>query len=144
MRQCKQCGASFFCGEGFCTYCGEQMAPGAQREEPRQSRQDNCNQGSNDDGNWDFFAFTQAFSEQDTPPPIRMFRQSSWESIIAAVLAFTLGTFGVHWFFLGRQRRAFFYLIFFWTGIPTILGIVDGIMLLVNMGRNSYYGSWQR
>jgi len=126
------------------------MVSGAQREGPGQSHRNSYSHSSNDTGDWDFFAFKQAFSEKnDTPPPIKMFRQangtptgvSRWDSIVAAVLAFTLGTFGVHWFFLGNRRRAFFYLIFFWTGIPTILGIIDGIMLLCGTGRDGYYST---
>ncbi|MCL2579408.1 MAG: TM2 domain-containing protein [Oscillospiraceae bacterium] len=49
--------------------------------------------------------------------------------MIAAILAFLLGTFGAHWFYLGRPKRAIWYLLFFWTGIPTLIGFVEGFML---------------
>ena len=140
MRQCKQCGASFFSAESFCTYCGETIAPGAQREEPRQNHRNSYSQEPGSADNWDFFAFKQAFSEQNnTPPPINMFRRNRTNSIIAAILAFTLGTFGVHWFYLGRRQRGILYAVFFWTGVPTILGIIDGILLLAGLARNDYY-----
>ena len=142
MRQCKQCGATFFYAESFCTYCGEQVAPGAQREEPRQSRRDSYSRQPGGTDDWDFFAFKQAFSQQsDTPPPINMFRRSRVDTIIAAVLAFVLGTFGVHWFFLGRRRRGILYAVFFWTGVPTILGIIDGMLLLGGFARDRYFGA---
>jgi len=67
-----------------------------------------------------------------------MFRQSRWDRFIAAALAFVFGTFGVHWFFLGNRRRGAWYAIFFWTGIPTILGIIDGAMLLGGAVRDSF------
>jgi len=137
MRQCKQCGGTFLCGETFCTYCGEPLVPGATRKEPKEGRQKNYNRNSGD--NWDFSAFAQAFGDRsDSPPPIKMFRQNRWDRLVAAVLAFALGTFGVHWFFLGNNRRGVWYAIFFWTGIPTILGIIDGAMLLGGAVRDSF------
>lgn len=46
---------------------------------------------------------------------------------IAIVLALFLGGLGVHRFYVGRIRSGFLYLIFVWTFIPAILGIVDAI-----------------
>ncbi|HKL73746.1 MAG TPA: TM2 domain-containing protein, partial [Clostridia bacterium] len=43
---------------------------------------------------------------------------------IAALLAIFLGLFGVHKFYLGQKTAGIVYLIFFWTGIPEILGII--------------------
>ena len=50
---------------------------------------------------------------------------------IAAVLAILLGSLGIHKFYLGCKAVGFFYLIFCWTGIPAVLGVIDGIILLV-------------
>lgn len=50
--------------------------------------------------------------------------------IIAYMFAFTLGTFGAQKFYLGKYFKAFLYLIFFWTFIPLILGIIEGIQIL--------------
>ena len=134
MRQCKQCGATFLSGESLCAYCGEPLIPGAKRkDEPKDNRQNKKEYKHRPQGGqgWDFSAFGNEFSKQNTgPPPIKMFRRNRWDSFIAAALAFTLGTFGAHWFFLGNRRRGFWYAIFFWTGIPTILGIIDGAKLL--------------
>ncbi len=49
---------------------------------------------------------------------------------IAALLAIFLGLFGVHKFYLGQKTAGIIYLIFFWTGIPEILGIIEGIIYL--------------
>ena len=55
----------------------------------------------------------------------------STEQIIAAMLAFFLGTFGIHKFYTGRIVWGFIYLLFFWTGIPTFLGFIEGILYLI-------------
>jgi TM2 domain-containing membrane protein YozV len=49
----------------------------------------------------------------------------------AALLAFFLGSFGVHQFYLGNVGKGLFYLIFCWTGIATIISWIDGISLLL-------------
>ena len=41
------------------------------------------------------------------------------------LLAFFLGSFGAHQFYLGRNGLAIFYLVFFWTGVPGIIAIVE-------------------
>lgn len=46
---------------------------------------------------------------------------------IAAVLAFFLGTFGVHRFYLGQTWLGVLYCIFAMTGISAILGFIDAV-----------------
>jgi len=50
---------------------------------------------------------------------------------IAALLAIFLGGFGIHKFYLGQTGQGIFMLLFAWTGIPEIIGIIQGILLLV-------------
>lgn len=50
--------------------------------------------------------------------------------IAAALLAFFLGGFGVHKFYLGRVVWGFLYLIFFWTLIPAIIAFIEFIVYL--------------
>ncbi len=45
---------------------------------------------------------------------------------LATVLAVFLGGFGVHRFYLG-QRKAWWYLGFCWTGVPIVIGWIDGL-----------------
>ena len=50
--------------------------------------------------------------------------------IVAAILAILLGDFGIHKFYLGQIGLGIVYLLFCWTGIPAIIGIVEGIIYL--------------
>lgn len=50
--------------------------------------------------------------------------------IAAALLAFFLGGFGVHKFYLGQVGWGLVYLLFFWTFIPAIIAFIEFILLL--------------
>lgn len=50
---------------------------------------------------------------------------------LAAVLAIILGSFGVHKFYMGNVKKGILYLLFFWTFIPTVLGVYSGIRYLL-------------
>ena len=43
-------------------------------------------------------------------------------------MALLFGTFGVHKFCAGRVWMGVLYVLFSWTGIPTIVGIIEGIV----------------
>jgi TM2 domain-containing membrane protein YozV len=48
----------------------------------------------------------------------------------AGVLALMLGAFGVHKFYLGRMGAGISYALFSWTGIPFVLGLIEGVAYL--------------
>lgn len=50
--------------------------------------------------------------------------------VTAAVLAFFLGGIGVHKFYCGKVGLGFLYLFFFWTWIPALVALVEGIVFL--------------
>ena len=52
------------------------------------------------------------------------------DRIVAGILALILGDFGVHKFYLENIAAGLLYLFFFWTGIPAIIGIIEGIIYL--------------
>lgn len=64
-----------------------------------------------------------------TQPP--NFVPSSKDKVVAGILAIVLGGIGVHKFYLGKIGQGFLYLIFCWTGIPAILGLIEGILYLL-------------
>lgn len=51
--------------------------------------------------------------------------------LVAALLAFFLGGFGVHKFYLGRIGWGLIYLLFFWTFIPWLVAFIEFICLLI-------------
>lgn len=66
------------------------------------------------------------------------------KSRLAAVLfAFFLGGFGFHKFYLGCTGMGILYLLFCWTFIPSVLGVIEAILLLVMSDEdfNRKYGS---
>jgi TM2 domain-containing membrane protein YozV len=62
---------------------------------------------------------------QPPPPPA-----PARNRVTAGLLAILLGDFGVHKFYLGDPGKGILYLVFFWTFIPGIIGIIEGIQYL--------------
>lgn len=52
------------------------------------------------------------------------------DKFIAALLAIFLGALGLHKFYLDKPSQGIFYLLFFWTFIPAVIGVLDGLKLL--------------
>ena len=44
------------------------------------------------------------------------------------LLAIFLGSFGIHKFYAGRTGIGILYLLFCWSGVPAIIGIIEGIV----------------
>ncbi|MDL0144396.1 NINE protein [Halobacterium salinarum] len=51
---------------------------------------------------------------------------------VAIALAYFLGLFGVHRFYLGETKKGLIYLVLFWTTIPIFLGFWDGFKYFRN------------
>ncbi len=47
------------------------------------------------------------------------------DEIAGVLLAIFLGGLGIHQFYLGRTMMGVLYLVFSWTGIPTIVGWIE-------------------
>lgn len=52
--------------------------------------------------------------------------------VVAGLLAIFLGSLGIHKFYLGKWGWGIIYLVFSWTVIPGILGVIEGIMYLIS------------
>ena len=53
------------------------------------------------------------------------------DKFITALLAFFLGSFGIHRFYLGETKKGLLYLVFCWTFIPAIIAFFDTIIFLL-------------
>lgn len=63
--------------------------------------------------------------QHDVPP------RDGKDRVTAGVLAIILGWMGAHKFYLGYTTMGVIYLCFFWTGIPALLGLAEGIIYLL-------------
>ena len=78
------------------------------------------------------------------PNPEQVF-QMQYESVrrdevVGVLLAFFLGCFGIHHFYLGRVGLGILYCCFCWTGIPAILGVIECFFM---PGRVRMYNAMQ-
>jgi len=62
------------------------------------------------------------------------------DEVVGVLLAFFLGCFGVHHFYLGRVGLGIVYILFSWTGIPAILGVIECFFM---PGRVRMYNAMQ-
>lgn len=56
---------------------------------------------------------------------------SGKSKITAGLLAIFLGSIGAHKFYLRKPALGLLYLVFFWTFLPGIIGIVEGLSMLL-------------
>ena len=56
--------------------------------------------------------------------------EPSKNKVAAGVLAILLGGLGIHKFYMGEIGLGILYFLFAWTGIPAIIGLVEGIIYL--------------
>ncbi|WP_326586725.1 TM2 domain-containing protein [Bacillus ndiopicus] len=55
---------------------------------------------------------------------------------LAAFLAIFFGGLGIHKFYLGRPWMGLIYLFFWWSGVPTAIGIIEGLVYLLQSEHN--------
>ncbi|MDC0718100.1 TM2 domain-containing protein [Nannocystis bainbridge] len=59
---------------------------------------------------------------------VRVADRNKW---VAALLAFFLGGFGIHKFYLGQTGMGIVYLLFFWTLIPMVISLIETLLLVL-------------
>lgn len=125
-KKCPSCGASLDLNATECKYCGEAIAvqppqyqaPQAAPVPPYQAPQ--APQAA------------QPYTAAGVP-------LSAKSKTTAGILAILLGGLGVHKFYLGRIGLGILYLVFCWTYIPAIIGLVEGIIYLTSTEEKFYY-----
>jgi len=129
MANCPQCGAPITDGAAKCKFCGEAFAQQAVQQPVQQPQviiqqvpqQQNYQQ--------------QGFQQPAGDPAIN----PNWpvkNKTTAGILAILLGGLGIHKFYLGKGGLGVLYLIFCWTYIPGILGLIEGIVYLTQNERD--------
>jgi TM2 domain-containing membrane protein YozV len=75
-------------------------------------------------------------------------QMSAWQKdeVVGVLLALFLGTFGAHHFYLRRPGLGVLYAVFFWTGVPTIVSLVEcffmpGRVRQYNLALATYFAS---
>jgi TM2 domain-containing membrane protein YozV len=95
-------------------------------------------------------AATQAMAAGWTDEQRAIFQaqMSAWQKdeVVGVLLALFLGTFGAHHFYLRRPGLGILYILFCWTGIPTIISIVEcffmpGRVRQFNLALATYFAS---
>lgn len=105
---CAKCGAAIDSNANNCSYCGEPVG---------QSQQ-----------------FQQQSAPFNAPPPASNLPLKN--KVAAGVLGILLGGIGVHKFYMGKIGMGILYILFAWTGIPAIVGLIEGIIYLTMSDEN--------
>lgn len=115
---CRNCGKDI--GDSrFCTYCGYDTDT---------TRYDFCmNCGAKAEG----MRFCPECGFENNVRGLQSKQYHKTVNKIAfALIAIFLGGLGIHRFYAGKIVSGVVYLLFSWTGIPSILGLVEGIVAL--------------
>ena len=71
----------------------------------------------------------QDMTEQQRMLFLAQYHSVKKDVVAGVLLAVLLGHFGAHRFYMGEIGIGFIYLLFCWTGIPTILGIIEAFFM---------------
>jgi hypothetical protein len=148
---CPSCRASLDPGAKYCPFCGTmvKLAIGT-ADSLVKDKCPNCNEPRS--GKFCCSCGYQFFAEVEIPVPsmaayATMARQKQTSGrmdsparplakpvnrVTAGMLALFLGTFGAQKFYMGKTGAGIVCILFCWTAIPTIIGIVEGIIYLLS------------
>jgi TM2 domain-containing membrane protein YozV/RNA polymerase subunit RPABC4/transcription elongation factor Spt4 len=125
MNHCKNCGAEIADDASVCPECGvNQRTPLDGSFQDRDADEKYCvNCGE------------LIYKQSDLCPECGVEQpgggSTDTDQVIAGVLAILVGGIGVHKFYQGNMRNGVLYLCLFWTGVPAVLGLIEGILMLV-------------
>ena len=110
MSECPNCGSTLDPGAKFCASCGFEISPNLINENRDQ----------------EFSSSDDTVEAKVVTPPGNFVK----DRMVAGILAILVGAFGIHKFYLNDIGMGILYLLFSWTGIPTILGLIEGVIYL--------------
>ena len=118
---CPQCGAPIDVGATECRFCGEKLAVQQATQQVQQPQ-------------------PQVVIQQSAPQSVYVTGiNPSWpvkNKLVAGLLGIFLGGIGVHKFYMGKIGMGIIYILFCWTGIPVIVGFIEGIIYLCSNDEN--------
>lgn len=128
MAYCHNCGEEIDDQAEVCTHCGvnqtKELAGGHGDRGENEKYCSNCGELIN--------------KQADICPECGVRQESGGSSAeadtdqtVAGILAILLGGLGAHKFYQGRVGLGLVYLCFSWTFIPAVIGLVEGILMLV-------------
>ena len=123
---CPQCGAPLDPGATECRFCGEKIATqqAAQQVNSAQPQPQVVYAQPQ----------PQVVIQQAAPQQVYVSGiNPSWpikSKMKAGLLGIFLGGIGVHKFYMGKIGMGILYICFCWTGIPAIIGFIEGIVYL--------------
>jgi TM2 domain-containing membrane protein YozV len=124
---CPQCGAPVAPGATECKFCGEKLA--VQQVQQPQAQTVYVQQPQ-----------PQVVIQQAAPQQVYMTGiNPSWpikSKVVAGILGIFLGGIGAHKFYMGKIGMGLLYLLFCWTGVPAIIGFIEGIVYLCSNDEN--------
>ncbi|MFW5955925.1 MAG: NINE protein [Halorhabdus sp.] len=124
MKYCINCGAELTDQADVCTECGVDQS----------TTLDGAHGDRSQDERYCVGCGALIYKQATVCPECGVEQPASEKSdstqVAAGVLAILLGWLGVHKFYQGNTKNGVLYLCFFWTGIPALLGLVEGILIL--------------
>ena len=128
--KCPQCGGNKFSDRGNntykCMYCGSTFSV----KKPDEPKHTNYSELESAAPNVTVNVNVGPNPQQPTQQGYYPQYVSSKSKATAAILAIFLGGLGAHHFYLGKAGLGILYLIFCWTWIPAMIGLIEGIMYL--------------
>lgn len=129
---CPQCGAPIDPTATECKFCGEKLS--VQQAAPQMQAQPGYGQQTAQSQQ------PQIIIQQAAPQPAYNYGVNpAWpvkNKVVAGLLGILLGGIGIHKFYLGKVGKGILYLLFCWTGIPAIVGFIEGIIYLCSSDEN--------
>lgn len=113
--RCPGCGKTVDASLLFCPNCGAALHSDEGPKMRPDTRTESMFEGANQDTQW----------REPLPPGV----SPAWRvrsKTAATLLAFFLGGFGAHEFYLGHPKKAILYILFAFSGFPMIIGILKG------------------
>ncbi len=127
-KVCSQCGAPIDPMATECKFCGEKLTV-QHTAQPSQPQQMYMQQPQ-----------PQVVVQQAAPQQVYMSGiNPSWpvkSKVTAGILGILLGGIGIHKFYLGKIGMGILYVCFCWTGIPALIGFIEGIIYLCSNDEN--------